>query len=53
MGGMETRSYKCSATFVLELKCRNANILNEKHPKRAMFSQVPIHFIQIIFYNVS
>lgn len=53
MGEMETRFYKCSAAYVLGLKCRNASSRNEEHLKRAMFSQVPIHFIQIIFHNVS
>ena len=53
MGGMETRLYQFSATYVLGLKCRIANSLNEEHLKLPMFSQVPIHFIQITFYNVS
>ena len=53
MGEMETRFHKCSAAYVLGLKCRNASSRNEEHLKRAMFSQVPIHVIQIIFYNVS
>ena len=53
MGGMESRVYRCSATFVKDLQCLSANSLNEEHLKRSMFSQVPIYVIQIMFYRFS
>ena len=53
MGGMESRVYRCSATFVQDLQCLSANSLNEEHLKRFMFSQVPIYVIHIMFYRFS